>query len=134
MSDKSYVTMEQHKCMVCGKDFDTGALLLDQRLREVFDRNTVTGWGLCGEHLKLYDDGYIALIGVDESKSGPHGDTIKPEDAYRTGRIAHVRREVWPRIFDVPLPEKEGKPLPCVFVQDAVIDLLQQGGQTDEQT
>lgn len=31
---KSYITMEQHQCHVCGKIFDTGALLLDTHLRK----------------------------------------------------------------------------------------------------
>ena len=47
---KSYVTIEQHVCPVCGKAHDTGTILLDRRLRERFDMYTPTGYGLCPEH------------------------------------------------------------------------------------
>ena len=33
MNDKSHVSLEQHVCLVCGTAFDTGAILLDKRLR-----------------------------------------------------------------------------------------------------
>ena len=67
--NKSYVTMEQHICIICGKEFDTGALLLDKRLRKQFDQHTTTGIGMCPEHKKLHEEGYIALVGIDVSKS-----------------------------------------------------------------
>lgn len=69
MSDKSYVTLEQHVCVVCAKPFDTNALLLHRRLAPVFERHTVTGWGLCPEHQKLKDDGFVALVEIDRAKS-----------------------------------------------------------------
>jgi len=47
MNDKSHVSLEQRVCLVCGTTFDTGAILLDKRLRQHLDRHTVTGWGLC---------------------------------------------------------------------------------------
>ena len=34
MNDKSHVSLEQHVCLVCGKAFDTGTILLDKRLRQ----------------------------------------------------------------------------------------------------
>ena len=50
MNDKSHVSLEQHVCLVCGTAFDTGAILLDKRLRASMERHTATGWGLCPEH------------------------------------------------------------------------------------
>lgn len=50
MSDKSHVSLEQHVCLVCGARFDTGAVLLDRRLRASMEYQTVTDWGLCPEH------------------------------------------------------------------------------------
>ncbi|WP_430522156.1 hypothetical protein [Pseudomonas aeruginosa] len=47
MNDKSHVSLEQHVCLVCGTAFDTGAILLDKRLRASMERHTATGWGLC---------------------------------------------------------------------------------------
>ncbi|HHW2678374.1 hypothetical protein [Pseudomonas aeruginosa] len=59
MNDKSHVSLEQHVCLVCGTGFDTGAILLDKRLRASMERHTATGWGLCPEHQKLSDDGLL---------------------------------------------------------------------------
>lgn len=118
--DKSYVTMEQKVCIVCGQTYDTNALLLDQRLRQRFDRHTVTGWGMCTEHQKLKDDGYIALIGCDETKMEASNNNIQPEDAYRTGEIAHIRADAFPRIFNSQ-PPTHG----VVFCDREVILILQ---------
>src|SRR3546814_5168048 len=49
MNDKSHVSLEQHVCLVCGVAFDTGAILLDKRLRASLERHTATGWGLRSE-------------------------------------------------------------------------------------
>ena len=98
MNDKSYVTTEQHRCLACGKDFDSGALLLDTRLRQRFERHTVTGWGLCSEHKK---DGFVTLIAC---ANVPRGDRLQPEDADRTGEIAMVKHDAWAKIFNVPMP------------------------------
>ena len=77
--DKSYVTMEQHQCHVCGKIFDTGALLLDIHLRNRFDRNTVTGSSLCPDCSKRIDDGFTILIVVKDGETG--------SNPYRTGEL-----------------------------------------------
>jgi hypothetical protein len=119
MSEKSYVTMEQALCPVCGKTHDTGALLLDRRLRPTFERNTVTGWALCADDKAKIDAGYIPLVGIDEAKSQKmHNGNIHPDGAYRTGKIAYLRREAWERIIDVPAPNE------FCFVEDGVIDKL----------
>ncbi len=80
MSDKSYVSLEQHVCLVCGAAFDTGNLLLDRRLRASMEHHTKTGWGLCTEHQKLADDGFVALVECDPQRSGSQaGGLMKPE-------------------------------------------------------
>jgi hypothetical protein len=126
--EKSHVTLIANLCLVCGTQFDTGELALDRRLRPVFDMHTVMGMGLCPEHEKLYKDGYIALVACDTEKSTvePSGQ-IKPENAYRTGAIAHVKAEAWSKIFNVPLPmgKESGMMLPAVFVEAGVIDMLE---------
>lgn len=81
---KSYVTMEQKQCFVCGTVFDTGAILMDKRLKETFDSAyTVTGFGLCEEHQKLIDDGYCIVIVVKDKESKE-----------RTGELAYIKQEV----------------------------------------
>ena len=123
---KSYVTLEQRKCLVCGQDYDTNALLLDRYLRASFEHKTVTGWGLCPEHQKLYDDGYVALVGADESKSSklPSGN-IDPSLAYRTGEVAHLRFAAFDRIVKgMSGTDASGKRIPMMFCDPAVIVAL----------
>ena len=40
--NKTYVTIEQNVCPVCGKTFETGALLMDDRLQDKFEMHTLT--------------------------------------------------------------------------------------------
>lgn len=91
MSDKSYVSMAQHQCVVCGELYDTGEILLDKRLRASMDRYTVTGTGLCPVHRKMRDDGYVMLIVANENHE-------------RTGALVQVRASVWPTLFNIPAP------------------------------
>jgi hypothetical protein len=114
MSEKSHVSLEQHLCRVCGHPFDTGALLLDKRLRKAFEPKTVTAWGLCPACQTKADEGDIALV---EAKAPPStGARLKPEAADRTGRIFHVRRTAYSQMFDTePDPG-----LPMVFIDEDV--------------
>lgn len=116
---KSYVSMEQKICVVCGCKYDTNALLMDRRLKESMEQHTVTGYGACDEHQKLADDGYVALIGVNPSNLN----SIRMEDANRTGELAHVRKEMFSSMFKINLdPEK----FPMVFVESEVIGRLKE--------
>lgn len=78
---------------------------------------------MCPEHQKLSDDGFVALVECDPQRSGTPagGASVKPEQAYRTGRLAHLKREVFARVFNVPIADKQ----PCVFVEPGVIEQLQ---------
>ena len=104
---KEHVAMERNICLVTGKEYETGAVLLATRYngktgepvvdlaghndRTGFD-HAVTGNGFCPEVQKKFDKGYIALVVVDAEKS-EGGETMKPEDAYRTGEVIYVKRE-----------------------------------------
>ncbi|SFN99786.1 hypothetical protein SAMN05443579_101213 [Variovorax sp. PDC80] len=121
MNDKSHVSLEQHVCLVCGVPFDTGNLLLDKRLRASMERHTATGWGLCAEHQKLADEGFVALVECDPQRSESSGGRLKPEQAYRTGRLAHIKRNLFTQLFNVPIEANQ----PCVFVEPGVIEQLQ---------
>ncbi len=117
---KSHVSLEQNVCAVCGHTFDTGAVLLDRRMRDSLEHKTLTGWGLCDGCQEKHDEGYVALVVVDEEKSTPESDdTIKPEGAYRTGEIGYIRRGIWDRIFNVPAPDG-----PMCFVPADVVARL----------
>lgn len=127
MSEKSHVSMEQHVCVVCGKPFDTGVILLDKRMRQTLERNTVTGFGMCAEHEAKRAEGYIALIECDPKKTKVAGDRVaNPADAYRTGTVVHVRREVWEKLFTSPVPEKL-----IAYVDPEVVALLER--MTDQE-
>lgn len=119
--EKSHVAMEQRLCLVCGRHYETGSILLDKRMSPVFGRYAVTGWGLDPEHQKLFNDGYVAFVGINEHKSGKEPDgSIKPDHAYRTGLIAHVKREVLPNLIKTPIADD----LPFIFCEDSVIKAL----------
>lgn len=118
---KSHVSMETKQCLVCAKEFNVG-VLLDRRLSNSLESKTLTGYGLCDEHKELFEDGYIALVGVDESKSTITNGNLLPENAYRTGNVIHVKYHVLEGFFNVPI----NKSLPLIFVEDAVIDKLKE--------
>ena len=123
MNDKSHVSLERRVCLVCGTHFDTGSLLLDKRLRQSMERYTTTGWGLCAEHQKLFDEGFVALVECDPERSGkPSGaDRLKPEQAYRTGHLAHLKRHVFTEILNVQIAADQV----CVFVEPGIIERIQ---------
>ena len=111
--EKSYVTLEQHVCPVCLKTFDTGNLLLDDKLRDVFEKYTVTGYGLCEEHKKVVEDGYVILVEVMEPPK-------KGQDPYRTGNTAYLKRHVAKDIFpDIDVQD-------VFFVEIGVLDKLRE--------
>lgn len=123
MSEKSHVSMERHLCLVCGAGYDTGAILLDRRLRASLERYTTTGWGVCPQHQRLFDDGFVALVECDPTKSGnlSSADRLKPDQAFRTGRLLHLKRDAFDRVFNVSIEPD----LPCVFVEPGVIEKLE---------
>ena len=119
---KSRVSLEQHVCLVCGAAFDTGSILLDRRLRASMEHHTATGWGLCPEHQKLSDEGFVTLVECDPKRSGsPSGGArLKPDQAYRTGRLVHLKRDKFASLFNVQIKVNQA----CVFVEPGVIERL----------
>ena len=117
MSDKSYVTLEQRLCIVCGHPYDSGSLLLHQRLKPVFDRKTVTGWGICDEHKKMRDAGFVAL--VELSNAYVAGTTITPNNASRTGVFMHMKKEIFKEVFDTKIDEQM-----VVFIEPEVTEKI----------
>jgi len=97
---KSYVTMEQKICAVCGAKYDSGSLLIDNRLRERFDRETVTGFGLCPEDQDRLDSGFVALIGANDTGK----EVMKIGEADRTGDVLFIKVDAFNRVFDTEPP------------------------------
>lgn len=103
MCDKSYVSLEKSICPICGKEFETGNLLLDKHLQNRFDKYTLTGFSMCPEHQKMLDDGYLFFI---EVKNGETMEShLKIEDADRTGRLACIKKEAAQKIFNKDVKE-----------------------------
>ena len=92
LSDKSYVTLEQNQCFICGEVYDTGTILMDRRLKKSFDKHTITGTGLCPQHQKLAAEDYIACI------------VVKEDDKTRTGDYVAIKRDVAEQLFNQELP------------------------------
>jgi hypothetical protein len=74
-------------------------------------------------HQRLFTEGFVALVECDPRRSGmPSGSGLmKPDQAYRTGRLAHLKRDAFARVFNVPVAAEQ----PCVFVEPGVIEQLQ---------
>jgi hypothetical protein len=109
--------------------YDTGSLLMDKRMKDTFERHTLTGPGCCGDCTTKKDDGYIACVECDADKSNAEIDgsqeTMKHEDAFRTGQITWVRESAWLNMFNVPVP-----PNNVCFIDEEAAKLLQ--GKHDE--
>lgn len=88
--DKSYVTMVTNFCPICGKEWNTGELLLDRRLSKRFERTTCTAVGLCEEHKAQVDSGeWVALIEASQVIDNSKG-TIQYDP---TGNGALLKKE-----------------------------------------
>lgn len=111
---KSYVTLEQNVCKVCCQEYDTGALLMDKRMQDKFEQHTTTGWGMCPEHTKVIEDGYVILIGASGEGDGQ---TMRPEDADRTGVVLYLKKEVAEKVFNIDIED-------VAFVDAEVVKLL----------
>jgi hypothetical protein len=112
--------MEQKMCIVLGKPYNTQSLLLDKRMKDSLENNTITGWGISPEVQEKIDEGFVALIEINEEKSTVTDGKILPENAYRTGVVAYLKKII---LFNlVPnLPED----IPFIFVAEDFIPGLQ---------
>lgn len=115
MPDKSYVTLVQNICPVCGETFETGELLLDRTLKNSFDKYTVTGLSFCPEHKKMQEEGYQFFI---EVKNAPQGEKLSIEEADRTGRYACIKKEAALHIFGMETQEIN-------FLEEGVLEQLE---------
>ena len=97
--EKSHVTLETAVCPVCGREFETGRLLLDRLLRKRFHMRTATGYDLCEEHRKQAEDGYIFLIACKNRPDAGRDAFASPGDAKRTGEFCAIRRTAAEQLF-----------------------------------
>jgi hypothetical protein len=94
-------------------------------MKDSLEDKTIAGWEPCPEHVKLYEEGFIALIEAEI----PEDPTValKNEDAVRLGRIFHLRESAFNEFLNLPSRNDEGKMLLMVFIEPEVADLLMQG-------
>ena len=60
---KSYVSIENFICPVCGKQHDDGAgILMDMRLKDSFETTTVVGYKFCEEHTLVIAGGKSVFL------------------------------------------------------------------------
>ena len=106
--EKNFVSMEQRICNVCGikHSYDCG-ILIDKRLEKSMDHETLVGYGLCEEHSELQKQGYVFLVVIDPAKSKVVNEdrVLKMENAYRTGELVSIKKEVADKLFDVNIQD-----------------------------
>ena len=107
---KSYVGIGITQCPICMKT--EKSILLDKQLKETLNPEQFLGWAYCEEHSKLLEEGYAALVEVEEPATSM-------EDAKLTGRYALVRKKVADEMFSEPVAEYS-------FVEVGVIDKLKE--------
>lgn len=106
--EKSYVSIAQEVCFVTGNLYDSGEILIDKRMENSMEHKTTVGMGICPEVRELFAKGYVALIEIDLAKSGRGNDKkLSLKDAYRTGNIAYLKRDVLKELFTVPLEDSQ---------------------------
>lgn len=112
--EKSFISMSQYQCPICGDVFDGNELLLDRRLRNSMERVTLVGHKPCPNCQQKLDDGYVFLI---ECSEPPVGDW---REAKRTGRTAQIRKTVADELFTTHPIET------MAFVDTEVMDWLEE--------
>jgi len=93
--EKSHVSLDTKVCILCNKHFEVG-VLLDRKLKNSLERNTITGVALCPECTK---EGFTLLIEVDPDKSVIENNRMKPQNAYKTGRNIYIKNELFEQMF-----------------------------------
>lgn len=121
---KSFMTIESKVCPVTGKQWETGAILIDRRLMDRFEKDTVSGWGISPEVQEILDGdgGRIAFVEIDPGKSEalPNGN-VTPEGAYRTGTIVYLDKGSAVGMFGNGILDH-----PFVFAEPALIQKLKE--------
>ena len=130
MSKKSHVSMEQQVCIVCCETLDTGAILLDRRLRDSLEPHTTTGFGMCDQCAAKKAEDYVAIIAVDPAQSEYLlNGNISSEGAYRTGKVVHMRSPAFRQILGQEPPEGM-----VIFAPDDLVNQLIEMTQQQEES
>ena len=101
MSEKSFVTLASRQCAVCGEVYETGELLINKHFKEVFDKHTVVGWGMCPECHKQVDEGYVAFVELKDNPKLPDNCKVSGSDerVRPTGRTVWIKKTILPDLI-----------------------------------
>lgn len=121
MSEKSHVSLDTKICPICTKQHEIG-ILLDRRLKNSMEKNTITGYSICPECKEHLDNGFMGLVEIDVEKSGTDSKNyITFENAWRTGNIMFAKKEMLKHILGDNYVER-----PFSFVEPEFISILQE--------
>jgi hypothetical protein len=82
------------------------------------ENETVTGYQYCDPCTEKFAEGYLGLV---EATNPTHGEQLAVDEAYRTGRIAWLRRHVAAQMFNIPLTDN----MMFVFIDGTVIKIIE---------
>ena len=114
--NRSYVTMEQHICEICGNIFETNNLLMDMHFQDTFDRYTVSDYGICNQCQSKIDEDYISLVEIDNEE---YSESVKNKNANRTGRMLWLRENAAENLLNIKLETH------IAFIDKEVYDYLE---------
>jgi len=116
--EKSYVSLEQKLCIICGKKHDVG-VLLNKHLRNSLEMHTLTGYGNCPDCQTKVDENYVAAVEISNDGEG-EGNKIKTEDAIRTGNMVWIKKSLLDQMLNVSITT------PMIFITPDFTKMLEQ--------
>lgn len=131
--NKDYVKLESKQCPVCGviHQYNCG-LLLNTKLRNIESNGPngelITGLSLCEGHEKLYKAGFVALVVIDNTEDVT---TVTIEDAEYTGKIIHIKNDMFKEMFSHKVAEEKELP-PMIYIDNEVFEVLQKMQSSNE--
>ena len=134
--DKFAVSLVNLACPICLGTSEAEIVLNTKLTKKAADEvkdlhNKTVGLGKpCADCKQQLDNGFIALVEVDSSKSGLTDEdtvsTLSQENAYRTGNMAWLKRDVANQLFKAEIKTD------LAFVQQGVIDSIKAMVVNDE--
>jgi hypothetical protein len=124
---KSHVSLETNICPVCGTEFETNGILLDTRLRDSLEYKTRTGYDLCPEHQRMFEEGYIHLVVAESDDRSSN--LLKIEDAHYTGEIISVKRDVLSQLVNTDIDAK----FPFVYIEPEAAAIIKEIAGLDQE-
>lgn len=104
-------------CFICG---DGAELLLSRNLRDMSEYDDKTAPNVfCSRCKKALEDGGIGVIEIDPEKSkAKFGENVRPENAFRTGGVAIIRKEALEEALNTTITTK------IIYVEKGVLKAI----------